>query len=394
MKKRLFATLFAILIGLSLSQTAFADSVYIVKAGDTLAKIARGYNGVSWIDIAKANNIVNPNIIYVGQVLRIPDGAATPAPTQVSNSGTNTQSSYTVQAGDTLYRVAVKFGTTVDTLVQLNNIPNRSVIYIGQQIRLPAGSVAVASTATPIPTQVAATTVPPTTVPTQVAVAPTSTPVPPPPQPTSPPVPVQPTNTPVPQVVTGQNLLRNGSFENGHYNMNGVPELQLPNEWGFEWDEGPTGFGNEAWDVWIRPEVRVLTRPFIPPSEHALFIFDQNTTVKIFKGYGAISVRLFQDIDLQPGTYQLTVRAFSDMVASFEGGKQYAGDPVSAEVRVFAGSNDTGFLLMPTGKQGTARLDFTITSPQRIRVGAGLRGRFALESNGYFIDHWELIKIN
>lgn len=31
--------------------------------------------------------------------------------------------------------------------------------------------------------------------------------------------------------------------------MYGIPELQLPNGWAFEWDEGPTGFGNQPWDV-------------------------------------------------------------------------------------------------------------------------------------------------
>ena len=388
MKKRLITSIIAILIGLSLAQTAGAeiarDSVHIVQAGDTLANIARQYDGVSWLDIARANDIVNPNIIYVGQVLRIPDGATAPAPTPISNSGT-TQSSYTVVAGDNLYQVALRFNTTVDTLINLNNISNRGVIYIGQVIKLPDGSVAVAPTPTPV--QAAPT---PTQAPTQVVVAPTQAPA----QPTSTPVPAPPAATPVPQVLTGENLLRNGSFENGHYNMNGVQELQLPVEWAFEWDEGSSGFGNEEWDKWVRPETRVLGRPFIPPHEHPLFIYDGDVAVKVFKGYGAISVRIFQDVDLQPGSYQLTVRAFSDMVTGYQGGKKYATDPVAAEVRVFAGGNDTGFLLMPIGQPGTATLNFTLTSAQRIRVGAGLRGRFALESNGYFIDHWELVKTN
>lgn len=388
MKKRLITSIFAVLIGLSLTQTARAelphDSVYIVQAGDTLSKIAVQYSDVSWLDIARINDIVNPNIIYVGQVLRIPDGATDPAPTAVANTGT-AQSSYTVVAGDNLYRVALRFGTTVDTLTDLNSINNRGIIYIGQVIELPDGSVAVAPSPTPV--QAVPT---PTQAPTQVAVAPTQVPATQAPaQPTAPPAP-----TAVPQVLTGANLLRNGSFENGHYNMNGVQELQLPVEWAFEWDEGASGFGNEEWDKWVRPETRVLGRPFIPPHEHPLFIYDGDVAVKIFKGYGAISVRMYQDVDLQPGSYQLTVRAFSDMVTGYQGGKKYASDPVAAEVRVFAGGNDTGFLTMPIGQPGNAVLNFTINSAQSVRVGAGLRGRFALESNGYFIDHWELVKTN
>lgn len=387
MKKRLITSIFTILIGLSLIQTVGAapayDSVYIVQAGDTLSKIALEYSGISWLDIARANDIVNPNIIYVGQVLRIPDGATAPAPTTATTTGTS-QSSYTVVAGDNLYRVALRFNTTVDTLTDLNNISNRGVIYIGQVIKLPDGSVAVGLSPTPVQA-----------APTQVAVAPTQ--IPPtqaPAQPTSTPIPPAPTAVPVPQVATGTNLLRNGSFENGHYNMNGVQELQLPVEWAFEWDEGPSGFGNEEWDKWVRPETRVLGRPFIPPHEHPLFIYDGDVAVKIFKGYGAISVRMYQDIDLQPGNYQLTVRAFSDMVTGYQGGKKYATDPVSAEVSLFAGSNSSGFQLMPIGQPGTATFNFTISSAQRVRVGAALRGRFALESNGYFVDHWELVKTN
>ncbi|MFT5196939.1 MAG: LysM repeat protein [Cellvibrionaceae bacterium] len=392
MTKRLLSSIFTILIGLSLTQTAFADSVYIVQAGDSLSEIALEYSGVSWLDIAQANDIVNPNVIYVGQVLRIPDGASNtaeiaPTATPVANTS-NGQSSYVVQAGDNLYRVALRFDTTVDTLLTLNDINDRGVILIGQVITLPDGSVAVAPTEAPTEAPVQATAVPAAT---QVAVA-TSAPVAA--APTSVPVPVQPAPTAVPQAITGANLLRNGSFENGHYNMNGVAELQLPVEWAFEWDEGATGFGNESWDKWVRPETRVLGKPFIPPHEHRLFIYDGDVAVKIFKGYGAISVRLYQDIALQPGNYQLTIRAFSDMVTDYKGGKKYATDPVSAEVRLFAGGNDTGFLTMPLGKPGEARLNFTLDSAQTIRVGAGLRGRFALESNGYFIDHWELVKTN
>ena len=72
MKRKLTGTLLALFIALSITQIAYADSVYIVQPGDTLSAIARGYDGVSWLDIARANDIVNPNIIYVGQVLLIP----------------------------------------------------------------------------------------------------------------------------------------------------------------------------------------------------------------------------------------------------------------------------------------------------------------------------------
>ena len=48
-----------------------ADEIYIVKSGDTLSAIARKYNTTYQV-LAKYNNIANPNLIYVGQKIKIP----------------------------------------------------------------------------------------------------------------------------------------------------------------------------------------------------------------------------------------------------------------------------------------------------------------------------------
>ena len=63
---------------LSGSSTASAGT-YTVKAGDTLNKISRA-TGVSEATIARINKITNPNLLVVGQVLRLSDGAAAAAP--------------------------------------------------------------------------------------------------------------------------------------------------------------------------------------------------------------------------------------------------------------------------------------------------------------------------
>lgn len=58
----------------------FADTVYTVKDGDVLWKIARNYQ-TTWQALAEYNKLANPNLIYVNQKLAIPDGSpATPAP--------------------------------------------------------------------------------------------------------------------------------------------------------------------------------------------------------------------------------------------------------------------------------------------------------------------------
>jgi LysM repeat protein len=101
------------------AQPAAAGRIHIVRPGETLMGIARLY-GVDVYELARVNHIYNLNRIYVGQRLVIPDGAP-PPPLY-----------YTVRPGDTLTKIAARFGTTVWALVQLNHISNPNRIYVGQ----------------------------------------------------------------------------------------------------------------------------------------------------------------------------------------------------------------------------------------------------------------------
>ena len=94
---------------------------YVVKPGDTLSGIATKYH-TTYQALASANNISNPNLIYVGQVLSVP-GAAAPK-------------TYTVKAGDTLSGIATANGTTWQNLQQINGLSNPNLIYPGQVLRL------------------------------------------------------------------------------------------------------------------------------------------------------------------------------------------------------------------------------------------------------------------
>lgn len=344
-----------LLIVLVLAVTAvplLADTTYIVQPGDTLSAIARRF-GTDVTSLAQANNIVNPNLIFVGQQLTIPGGdapapAPTPVPVPQPEGGI-----YVVQPGDTLTRIALRHGVTVQALALANGISNLNVIYVGQQLIIPGGS--------PV--------------------------APPAPSPTPPPPPAP---GPAP---TGINLLPNPSFEAGWYNQNGIPELQLPNSWFLEYDQGSNPFDPAPWSSFVRPETRVLSRSFLPPAEHSLYIWDGDHTVKLFKGSGAISARLLTVVSLQPGTYRFTANVFPDLVSAFvDGQKVWAADPFSGEVRFIVGSGGSDWLLPAFGQRNSLTHTFTLNSAQTLQVGVALRGRYALANNGWFVDDWSLVR--
>lgn len=97
--------------------------IYIVRRGNTLNQIAATY-GTTIENIVLLNNISNPNLIYIGQKLEIPN----------INEKTSQKISYTVQTGNTLIQIAVRFRTTVEQIVRQNNIANPNLIYPGETL--------------------------------------------------------------------------------------------------------------------------------------------------------------------------------------------------------------------------------------------------------------------
>lgn len=97
---------------------------YTVIPGDTLYRIARNYN-TTVVNILKFNYIPNPNLIFPGQNIVIP---LSPPEAII----------YVVQPGDTLYRIARRYGTTVNNLVVFNYLTPPFIIYPGQQLVVPA----------------------------------------------------------------------------------------------------------------------------------------------------------------------------------------------------------------------------------------------------------------
>ncbi len=104
------------------------ETTYTVRRGDTLFRIGLAY-GISWVQIAEANGIVNPNQIFAGQVLKIPVKAAGPAP----------QFTHTVKAGETLYLISLQYGVAWPTIAAANKLESPYVIYAGQTLIIPGG---------------------------------------------------------------------------------------------------------------------------------------------------------------------------------------------------------------------------------------------------------------
>jgi nucleoid-associated protein YgaU len=154
------------------AQNTSNSTTYTVQPGDDLWSIAiKEYNdGYKWTQIAKANNLTNPGLLYKGQALSIPQAFAqapqtvalptaivhktlptmkiaqntTPAPpaTAPVTQGTITGDSYAVQHGDNLWSIAVRAyndGYKWPQIAKANSLANPGVIHSGNVLKIPRG---------------------------------------------------------------------------------------------------------------------------------------------------------------------------------------------------------------------------------------------------------------
>lgn len=144
-------------VGLATQVNAHADS-YQIKSGDTLSSIAQAHN-TTVAALANLNAIDAANVIVAGTNIQI-DGPASSTSASV----------YTVQAGDTLSKIASANNTDVSSLASLNNISDSNLIYVGEELKLHAtttvtptvaSSVAITPASTNTTTNVNTTSVAP-----------------------------------------------------------------------------------------------------------------------------------------------------------------------------------------------------------------------------------------
>jgi LysM repeat protein len=126
--------------------------VYQVQPEDpNLYRISLKF-GVTYMSIAQASRLVNPNLIHVWDTLiipgcgttgYIPPATLTPSPpfggvTQIPPGGGCSGGQYTVVQGDTLFALSLSWNTTVAAIASCNGIQNVNLIYIDQVLNIPS----------------------------------------------------------------------------------------------------------------------------------------------------------------------------------------------------------------------------------------------------------------
>lgn len=118
--------------------------MYTIQAGDTFEAIAEKHR-LKLTELLDAN----PSLLRVGAKLKIPGHVSVSVPPDDTDTDTSTQpqdtpggttgtKTHTVKVGDTLFAIALKYGTTVDAIMAVNpQITNRNIIFEGQVIKIP-----------------------------------------------------------------------------------------------------------------------------------------------------------------------------------------------------------------------------------------------------------------
>jgi LysM repeat protein len=134
-----------------------ATCLYTVVQGDRVFRIALRF-GLATETVARANGIINVDLISVDQKLRIPQPGCVPpstptpepsmtlTPSETPGPGTPTATpsspstggtTYVVQPGDTLFAISIRTGVRISAIAQANNIDNINLIYVGQSLIIP-----------------------------------------------------------------------------------------------------------------------------------------------------------------------------------------------------------------------------------------------------------------
>jgi LysM repeat protein len=108
--------------------TGGAEFEYTVQTGDTLWGLALRFG--TTVETIKSRNSLTSDIIYKGDTLII------------SGTGAGETVTHIVQPGENLFRISLKYGTTVEAIAAVNGVINPNIVYVGQELTIPKGSLA------------------------------------------------------------------------------------------------------------------------------------------------------------------------------------------------------------------------------------------------------------
>jgi LysM repeat protein len=111
---------------------------YTVQRGDTLYTIALAHE-IFLRDLRTANPQVRGDLIRAGDVLKIPGCGEEPEPTATATQEETVEGGviHIVQRGESLYTIALRYGVTVQQIINANNLTNPNRIDIGQRLIIP-----------------------------------------------------------------------------------------------------------------------------------------------------------------------------------------------------------------------------------------------------------------
>jgi len=119
-----------------------AEETYTIQPGDSLADIAALYS-TTVEELLRLNDLPDPNLLYTGQTIVVPlwSGPPPEPPSATPSSEpppAPTANVHVVEEGETLSTIAERYGTTVDELLRLNDVPDPNNVPVGQSLVLPA----------------------------------------------------------------------------------------------------------------------------------------------------------------------------------------------------------------------------------------------------------------